>query len=83
MTNLPALIAYLRRHNLSRLDATTLGHLRTWIAEGLAQLELEHLATAGVDPEVDLEIAGQVEELRAADALIVRIQAGSEKSTLG
>jgi hypothetical protein len=83
MTYLPALLAYLRRHDISRLDATTIGHLRTWIAEGLAQLELEHLATAGVDPEMDAEIAGQAEELRAADALIVRIQAGSDKSTLG
>lgn len=83
MTNLPALLAYVRRHDVSRLDATTLGHLRAWIAEGLAQLGLDRLATAGVDPEMDAEIAGQAEELRTADALIVRIQADSEKSTEG
>ena len=76
MTDLPALLRYVRTYDVSRLDATTLGHLQTWIAEGLAQLELERLATAGVDPEMDAEIAGQTEELRRVEVKILGIRGG-------
>jgi hypothetical protein len=69
MTDLPTLLRYVRTYDVSMLDATTLGHLQTWVAEGLTQLDLEHLATAGVDPEMDAEIAGQMEELRGVEAI--------------
>ena len=76
MTDLPALLRYVRAYDVSRLDPTTIGHLQTWTAEGLTQLELERLATAGVDPEMDAEIAGQVEELLRVEAQILGIRGG-------
>lgn len=74
LTDLPHLLRYVRANDVSRLDPTSLGHLQTWVAEGLSQLELDRLATAGVDAEMDSEIAGQTEELRKVEAKIREIR---------